>query len=81
MEEITVVNVKCGGCQNTITKTLEKIGCKNISFSGMTIHFEGDRERAKKVLEKKGYPESGSKAAQSLLLKTKSYVSCMQGKF
>lgn len=30
MQTIKVVNVKCGGCANTIKKELEKIWIKNI---------------------------------------------------
>lgn len=82
MTKIKVVNVKCGGCEKEIISSLEKGGLKNISIDieNQSISFEGDRDIAKKILTKLGYPEAGSKEAKSLLKKAKSYASCALGR-
>lgn len=82
MEKVKVVNIKCGGCESMITSSLEKAGLKNISVdvASQTVGFEGDKEVAKKVLSKIGYPEVGSKQAENFLKKAQSYASCMIGR-
>ena len=82
MNTIKIVNVKCGGCEKTITSALNKIGMKNVSVNveNQEVSFEGDAELAKEKLVKIGYPEAGSKAAKSLLKKAQSFASCAMGK-
>jgi len=82
MEKIKIVNLKCEGCANTIIKALTKEGYSDVKVINeeLTVSFEGDREKALKILSKLGYPEQGSKEAESLFKKAKSYVSCAVGK-
>ncbi|MBN1275442.1 heavy-metal-associated domain-containing protein [Candidatus Woesearchaeota archaeon] len=82
MGVITIVNLKCGGCANTITKHLRKHGLTNahVDIATSTVSFEGDERKAKKLLSKLGYPPAGSPTANSLLKKAASFVSCMKGK-
>jgi len=82
MQKIQVVNIKCEGCEKMIISALEKAGVKNIHIhiQTQTILFEGDEDRVKKILLKLGYPEVGSKEAESFFKKAKSYASCAVGK-
>jgi len=82
MPSLKVVNIKCGGCEQNIISSLEKKGLKNIkvNVAKQTISFNGDVSVAKKKLSQMGYPPADSKEANSLLKKTKSYVSCVIGK-
>ena len=80
MQKIQVINIKCGGCKNTITKELKILGAKNISIDISTgiiqFEYEGDISYIKQKLLSLGYPEMGSKEAESFLKKAKSYISC-----
>lgn len=82
MEKIIVVNLKCGGCASTIKTGLAKIGMKNVKVGvdDKTVTFDGDRKTALAALSKMGYPQEGSKEADSLFKKAKSFVSCAIGK-
>ena len=84
MQKIQVINIKCSGCKNTITKELEILGAKNISIDISTgiiqFEYEGDISYIKQKLLSLGYPEMGSKEAESLLKKAKSYISCAHWK-
>jgi copper chaperone CopZ len=83
METIQIVNMKCGGCQKTIKKELEKQGFENVSVNleNQEIKLEGDKSKACEILSKLGYPQKGSTNEKSLFKKTKSFVSCASGKF
>jgi copper chaperone CopZ len=84
MKEIKVVNIKCSGCASTVTKELEKVWVEDIEvcFSGndsakeRTIKFKWDFKIVKEKLTSLWYPEIGSKEANSILKKAKSFVSC-----
>ena len=86
--KIKVVNVKCGGCANTVQTELEKLWVENIevcftendSSENRTIKFDWDFDQVKEKLTKLGYPEVGSEEAKSFLKKAKSFVSCAVGK-
>lgn len=82
MQTLKVVNIKCGGCSSMIVNSLEKAGMSNIfvDVENQTVNFDGDRELAKEVLLKIGYPEEGTKQAKDFLKKAQSYVSCMIGR-
>ncbi len=82
MNTLKVVNIKCGGCEQTITSSLEKEGAINVKVdvANQTVSFDGDVEKAKSVLAKLGYPEESSREARSFLKKVKSYASCMIGR-
>jgi copper chaperone len=84
-ETIIIANLKCGGCETTIKKELMKIeGVKtvdiNAEMDAVTLSHEGNvkRDVFTKKLRKLGYPEATEK--NGLLLKLKSYQSCMMGK-
>ena len=84
-EIITVANLKCNGCANTIRKSVAELqGVQQVlvdnDASTVTIDFEGVLSRAEIVAKLKslGYPEAT--AENGLLTQAKSYVSCMIGR-
>jgi len=82
MQKLKVVNIKCGGCEQSIISALEKQGLTDVKVDVdcQEVEFTGDPEIARKKLTQMGYPEQGSKQAKSLAKKAKSYMSCMRGK-
>lgn len=82
MPKITIVNLKCGGCAKSIEAALNGAGFMGVSVDqeANEVSFEGDREKARVILEKLGYPEMGSKKAESLFKKAKSFLSCARGR-
>lgn len=85
--EISVENIKCGGCVNTITTKLNAIDGvegSDVDIENGVITITGDETNKVEVAElllKLGYPEKGTaeglKAAKA---KAKSFVSCAVGK-
>ena len=83
-----VQNVKCGGCANTLKKSLaEQFGDVEVDLEvtprKITLEIEPDQEEALKLtLRKIGYPlardELGTFA--TIETKAKSFVSCAIGK-
>ena len=84
---IEVENIRCGGCANTITHSLEKLD----AVSSVSVDIENgrvtvttvmdDREPLVAALLKNGYPEKGStEGVQAAKAKAKSFVSCAIGK-
>ena len=83
MAQIEVVNIKCGGCENSIKMALEKEGYTNITVDVATQKISFDQEdtaKAVAVLTKMGYPLKGSKEEKDFLKKATSYASCMIGR-
>ena len=81
---IEVENIKCGGCVNSITKSLLEIpGITDVKIDAETQHVtvasgeETDRNVIVEKLAGLGYPEAGN---NDLLHKAKSYVSCAIGR-
>jgi copper chaperone CopZ len=83
---IIVQNLKCGGCANTITSKISEI--KNISDVAVNVDEskisfkyvnENDALLVKEKLSKIGYPSIEDE--NSMVHKTKSYISCATGKF
>ncbi len=85
--ELTVENIKCGGCASTIISRLNKLDsiddCQ-VDIENGVISITGDESNKAEVtalLLKLGYPESGTaeglKAAKA---KAKSFVSCAVGR-
>lgn len=82
---ITVENLKCHGCSNTIINSLSKIeGVEKVVVivENALVEFEYnekkvDLETVKKKLSTLGYPEKGN---NSLGANIKSYYSCMVGR-
>ena len=85
--EITVENIKCGGCAGSITKKLiatfntEKISI-NIEQGIINIDLDkSKRDELIQVLLDLGYPETNSvHGFDSAKAKAKSFVSCAIGK-
>lgn len=83
-EEIKIANLKCGGCATTIKKELleldgvREVKVDNDNDSVTVTYKEGIREAITQRLHNLGYPEATEK--NGLLLKLKSYSSCMIGK-
>jgi copper chaperone len=84
-ENITVANLSCGGCVNTITKKITSIaGVAKVEVDLETNivsvnHNENvSRERITETLLSIGYPEANEK--NGLLTQLKSVTSCLTGK-
>ena len=88
MKKYTVLNVKCGGCANTLTTKLEpEFGKVDVNLEVMpreiTIHKEDiDEERLREVLKSLGYPmaDEDLNFVEGVGAKAKSFVSCAIGK-
>jgi copper chaperone CopZ len=82
---LEIVNLKCGGCANSVKKGLMSIdGIDNIDVDvdkGM-VSFNSTTPELVSVVKAKlanmGYPEVGD--ANTLIHKAKSFVSCATGK-
>lgn len=84
-EKILIANLKCNGCESTIkSKISEMKGVESIVINhdedSVTILHSGKatREDFTKKLYSIGYPEATEE--NGLLLKLKSYASCMVGR-
>ncbi|MCK4834255.1 MAG: heavy-metal-associated domain-containing protein [Gammaproteobacteria bacterium] len=85
--DLSVENIKCGGCANTIRTRLNKLDnvddCQVDIESGV-ITITGDAaEKAQitSLLLKLGYPETGTaEGLKAAAAKAKSFVSCAVGK-
>lgn len=82
---ITIANLKCSGCETTIKKELLKIeGISSVKIDHekdtVKVIFDDNIEREKitNKLLSLGYPEATKE--NGLLLKLKSYTSCLIGK-
>ena len=84
---IEVDNLKCGGCANTIRKSLtEMAGVIGVEVDAdiKTVTFSGDetiRENVVSKLKSLGYPEKGTThGIESGVATAKSFVSCAIGR-
>jgi copper chaperone len=85
MTTLTVQNLKCGGCANTITKAVQGIdGVTDVSVDKdlSTVSFNTKSEeiidQVKTKLAHLGYPEEH--ANNNILHKAVSYISCATGR-
>ena len=86
--QITIDNLKCGGCANTIKKTVnEYAGVHDVAvdIDLETIYIDAEESldiiSLKEKLKSIGYPEKGSlHGMEKLTTSAKSYVSCAIGK-
>jgi len=89
---VSVENIKCGGCANSIRKQLSEVesvvevdvdteqGQISIQTSG-AVSDQTLRLKLLQMLLKMGYPETGSvEGLQSVGAKAKSFVSCAVGR-
>ena len=91
LKTIEVNNIRCGGCANTIKKSLEKEGFNDVEVDlsceprKVTVNVEDEASLAhfRAILRKLGYPFSDEEISfsNSASLKAKSFVSCAVGKF
>ncbi len=87
LQTIHVDNLKCGGCANTITTSLQKIaGVKDVQVDvekGL-VHFDAEQAlygAAVERLDFLGYPVHGSASGLHGAVETaKSYLSCAVGR-
>ena len=84
---IDVENIKCGGCANTIMKTLGKLdGVERVNVDieqgRVSVDATGEnREQLVSTLLQSGYPEKGSaEGIKAVKAKAKSFVSCAIGR-
>ncbi len=85
--EITVENIKCGGCANSISSKLASLeGVQSVDVdveNGVvrTEAIESMRDALTASLLKMGYPESGTaEGIAAAKAKAKSFVSCAVGR-
>lgn len=86
--QITIDNLKCGGCANTIKKTVKEFAGVHevvVDLDQETIYIESEESLdvtgLKEKLKNIGYPEKGSlHGIDKLATSAKSYVSCAIGK-
>ena len=85
MTTIEILNLKCGGCANTIKKgivSIDGISEVSIDLESSKVTIDNDNESVvlfvKEKLSKMGYPEIGD--ANTMLHKAKSFVSCATGR-
>ncbi|MGD8346357.1 MAG: heavy metal-associated domain-containing protein [Lysobacterales bacterium] len=85
--DVSVENIKCGGCANTIRTRLEKldgIDSVTVDVESGRVTVDGDGNTRQNVIERLaslGYPETGSvEGIRSATAKAKSFVSCAVGR-
>lgn len=85
--KISVENIKCGGCANSIRGKLMDLGLAtevevDIDSGEVAIHGDaGRRATAVAALLALGYPETGSvEGLKAAAAKAKSFVSCAVGR-
>jgi len=85
MTTIEILNLKCGGCANTIKKgiiSVEGVSEVSVDIEASKVTVNADSEAiilsVKEKLAKMGYPEMGD--ANTVLHKAKSFVSCATGR-
>ena len=85
MTTIEILNLKCGGCANTIKKgivSIEGVSEVTVDLETSKVTVDTDDQPVilsiKKKLSKMGYPEIGD--ANTMLHKAKSFVSCASGR-
>ncbi len=88
LQTFEVLNVKCGGCANTLTKSLSKeFGEVTVDLESeprkITLDIDDNRlEELKIALRKLGYPLATDElnTIESIKASAKSFVSCAIGK-
>ena len=85
--ELSVENIKCGGCANTITTRLNALDAVNdsqVDIENGVVTITGDessKAEVTKLLLKLGYPECGTaEGLDAAKAKAKSFVSCAVGR-
>lgn len=83
--ELTIQNLKCGGCANTIINKLSElqdVSSLTVDIEKSVVSFEHTSENAINTAVEKlaalGYPVEGDK--NTVISKAKSFVSCAAGR-
>lgn len=83
--KLEILNLKCGGCANSVKKglmTIEGIDNIEVDVENGIVSFESTSDEQVKLVKEKlsamGYPEVGD--SNTLLHKAKSFVSCATGR-
>ena len=85
MTTLEILNLKCGGCANSIKKgilTIEGVDEVSVDLETSKVSVNSEEEmiikKVKENLSSMGYPEVGD--ANTVLHKAKSFVSCATGR-
>ncbi len=85
--ELSVENIKCGGCANTITtrlNALDAVSDSQVDIENGVVTITGDessKTQVAQLLLKLGYPEKGTaEGLKAATAKAKSFVSCAVGR-
>ncbi len=85
--ELSVENIKCGGCANTITtrlNALDAVSDSQVDIENGVVTISGDESSKAEVAQlllKLGYPEKGTAdGLKAATAKAKSFVSCAVGR-
>ncbi|MDP3312069.1 heavy-metal-associated domain-containing protein [Lutibacter sp.] len=85
MNKIEILNLKCGGCVNSIKKgllTVKGVNTVEVDLDKSIVSIDSNDEAiltsVKEKLATMGYPEVGD--ANTILHKAKSFVSCATGR-
>ena len=85
--ELSVENIKCSGCANTITSKLNAMdiidSCEVDVENGVVTVYgdESNKTEVSQLLLKLGYPETGTaEGLKEAKAKAKSFVSCAVGR-
>lgn len=82
---LKIVNLKCGGCANSVKKgllTIEGIDNIDVNLETGEVSFSAVSDDLVSIVKEKlanmGYPEAGD--ANTIIHKAKSFVSCATGR-
>jgi len=85
MTTIEILNLKCGGCANTVKKgisSIEGVNTVAVDVENSIVSIDTTEESVVTLVKQKlsslGYPEVGG--ANTIIHKAKSFVSCATGK-
>lgn len=85
--ELSVENIKCGGCVNTITtklNALDAVSDSQVDIENGVVTISGDESSKTEIAQlllKLGYPEKGTaEGLKAATAKAKSFVSCAVGR-
>ena len=85
MTTVEILNLKCGGCANTVKKgviTIEGVNEVNVNVETSKVTIDSKDELVVTLVKKKlasmGYPEIGDD--NTIVHKAKSFVSCATGR-
>ncbi|MBS3992113.1 MAG: heavy-metal-associated domain-containing protein [Bacteroidetes bacterium] len=82
---LEILNLKCGGCANSVKKglnSIEGVETVEVDVENGKVSFDATSDETVNIVKEKlanmGYPEVGD--ANTLIHKAKSFVSCATGR-